>query len=49
MAVSKTFPPEEIAEAHAAGVRVFGEKRDWSQATVSAITVPTSSGAYRLN
>ena len=27
MAVSKTFPPEEIAEAHAAGLRVFGENR----------------------
>jgi len=27
MAVSKTFPPEEITEAHAAGVRVFGENR----------------------
>ena len=27
MAVSKTFPPEKIAEAHAAGLRVFGENR----------------------
>ncbi|HXY49859.1 MAG TPA: YggS family pyridoxal phosphate-dependent enzyme [Terriglobales bacterium] len=27
MAVSKTFPPDEIAEAHAAGLRVFGENR----------------------
>jgi pyridoxal phosphate enzyme (YggS family) len=27
MAVSKTFPPERIREAHAAGLRVFGENR----------------------
>jgi PLP dependent protein len=27
MAVSKTFPAERIAEAHAAGLRVFGENR----------------------
>ncbi len=27
MAVSKTFPPESIREAYAAGVRVFGENR----------------------
>jgi len=27
MAVSKTFPGEAIAEAHAAGVRLFGENR----------------------
>jgi pyridoxal phosphate enzyme (YggS family) len=27
MAVSKTFPAESIQEAHAAGVRVFGENR----------------------
>ena len=27
MAVSKTFPAEAIAEAHAAGLRVFGENR----------------------
>jgi PLP dependent protein len=27
MAVSKTFPPEAIREAHAAGIRVFGENR----------------------
>jgi PLP dependent protein len=27
MAVSKTFPPEKIREAHAAGLRVFGENR----------------------
>lgn len=27
MAVSKTFPPEPIREAYAAGVRVFGENR----------------------
>jgi len=27
MAVSKTFPPEKIAEAQAAGLRVFGENR----------------------
>src|SRR5260370_26383782 len=27
MGVSKTFPPECIREAHAAGLRVFGENR----------------------
>jgi pyridoxal phosphate enzyme (YggS family) len=27
MAVSKTFPPELIREAHGAGIRVFGENR----------------------
>jgi pyridoxal phosphate enzyme (YggS family) len=27
MAVSKTFPPESIREAYAAGIRVFGENR----------------------
>jgi PLP dependent protein len=27
MAVSKTFPPERICEAYAAGLRVFGENR----------------------
>jgi len=27
MAVSKTFPPEAIREAYAAGIRVFGENR----------------------
>jgi pyridoxal phosphate enzyme (YggS family) len=27
MAVTKTFPPEAIREAHAAGIRVFGENR----------------------
>jgi pyridoxal phosphate enzyme (YggS family) len=27
MAVSKTFPPELIREAYAAGIRVFGENR----------------------
>jgi len=27
MAVSKTFPPDAIREAHSAGVRVFGENR----------------------
>src|SRR6266436_517137 len=27
MAVSKTFPPEQIREAYAAGLRVFGENR----------------------
>ena len=27
MAVSKTFPPERIREAHAAGLRIFGENR----------------------
>jgi pyridoxal phosphate enzyme (YggS family) len=27
MAVSKTFPPEAISEAYAAGIRVFGENR----------------------
>jgi hypothetical protein len=27
MGVSKTFPPESIREAHAAGLRVFGENR----------------------
>jgi pyridoxal phosphate enzyme (YggS family) len=27
MAVSKTFPPEKIHEAHAAGLRTFGENR----------------------
>jgi PLP dependent protein len=27
MAVSKTFPPEAIREAHAAGIRAFGENR----------------------
>ena len=27
MAVSKTFPPESIREAYAAGLRVFGENR----------------------
>src|ERR1700758_3539348 len=27
MAVSKTFPAERVAEAHAAGLRVFGENR----------------------
>ena len=27
MAVSKTFPPERIREAYAAGLRVFGENR----------------------
>jgi PLP dependent protein len=27
MAVSKTFPPEKIREAYAAGLRVFGENR----------------------
>jgi hypothetical protein len=27
MAVSKTFPPDKIREAHAAGLRVFGENR----------------------
>ncbi|MGA9643980.1 MAG: YggS family pyridoxal phosphate-dependent enzyme [Terriglobales bacterium] len=27
MAVSKTFPPESIREAHAAGLRLFGENR----------------------
>jgi len=27
MAVTKTFPPDAIREAHAAGIRVFGENR----------------------
>jgi len=27
MAVSKTFPPESVREAYAAGIRVFGENR----------------------
>jgi pyridoxal phosphate enzyme (YggS family) len=27
MAVSKTFPPESVLEAYAAGIRVFGENR----------------------
>jgi pyridoxal phosphate enzyme (YggS family) len=27
MAVSKTFPPEQIRQAHVAGLRVFGENR----------------------
>ncbi len=27
MAVSKTFPPESIREAYAAGIRIFGENR----------------------
>ena len=27
MAVSKTFPPESVREAYAAGIRIFGENR----------------------
>ncbi|MFZ0225834.1 MAG: YggS family pyridoxal phosphate-dependent enzyme, partial [Mycobacterium sp.] len=27
MAVSKTFPPDSIREAYAAGIRIFGENR----------------------
>ena len=37
MAVSKTFPPESIREAYAAGLRLFGESRVQEMATKTDI------------
>ena len=54
MAVSKTFPAESIREAHAAGLRLFGENRVQEFAAKTEFTarispVPTSTSSAICN